>query len=126
MPQDETSEAADLAQKLRHNGSWVNWGTPLQHWAPLDESDRHAAADLIDSLTAAAQVRERADEAARKTGFDYIVSCAKPNCDGVHGVEKLVDAPHGVKAYECPCHMALIDGSAEPDNGPDVLGERKG
>jgi hypothetical protein len=72
------------------------------------------------ALTAAAQVRAQA--AQRHPGFDYIVNCAKPNCDGVHGVEKLVDAPHGVMAYDCSCHMALIN---SPDE-PAALGMRKG
>ena len=72
------------------------------------------------ALTAAAQVRER----EARDGFDYIVNCAKPNCDGVHGVEKLVDAPHGVPARDCSCHMADIL-ATEPDSGPSVLGNEE-
>src|SRR4051812_19848479 len=91
----EVEAATEVVKKLFNE--WLDVGKPFR----FSEVARAA-------LTAAAHVRER-------DGFDYIVNCAKPNCDGVHGVEKLVDAPHGVRARDCSCHMALI---AEPDLGP--------
>ena len=70
----------DIAQKLRNNGSWVNWETASQrHWAPLDERDRHLAAAEIERLTAALRV---------------FVEASGPECDLPQGLmrEALIDA----------------------------------
>jgi hypothetical protein len=42
----------EIAQKLRHNGAWIDWESKhARHWAPLDERDRHEAAAEIERLT---------------------------------------------------------------------------
>lgn len=109
MPQDETSEAeveagAKAMAQLRGYPIWSFVGEDMRLLCI-----RYARA----ALTAAAQVRAQANNARENSAFDYIVNCARPNCDGVHGVEKLVDAPHGVEARDCSCHMVLIGRKGE-------------
>lgn len=49
----EEGEMDDIVERLRSNGSYVKWASmDAWHWAPLDDADRHYAADEIERLRA--------------------------------------------------------------------------